>query len=261
MQSLKDFFKREKININLLIAVLTIFLAVFSISKLVEISNNVKEGRYIGQDINVKNTISVSGTGEVFASPDLALVNFSVITEKRNVAEAMSENTRKMNKIIEELENEGIDEKDLKTVQFNIYPRYDYINQDNFLTSRRVLAGYEIYQALEVKIRDLTKIGEIIEKATQAGSNQVGNLIFTIDSQNELKNEARGKAIEEAKEKADKIADKLGVKLVRIVNFSENSYTPNYDLMRSEAIGGSAPDIQTGESKVQVSVNISYEIN
>ncbi|PIP25068.1 MAG: hypothetical protein COX34_00810, partial [Candidatus Nealsonbacteria bacterium CG23_combo_of_CG06-09_8_20_14_all_36_12] len=79
------------------------FLAALTVWFSVGISNQLKEGRYIGQEIEAQNVITVSGTGEIYAKPDLALVNFSVVTEKKTVAEAMTENTKKMNAIIEKM--------------------------------------------------------------------------------------------------------------------------------------------------------------
>ena len=85
------------------------------------------------------------------------------------------------------------------------------------------MAGYNVIQTLQVKIRDLEKLGEILEQATDAGANQAGNLQFTVDDDEAVKEEARAQAIEKAKEQAEKIADDLGVDLVRIINFNEIS--------------------------------------
>ena len=126
------------------------------------------------------------------------------------------------------------------------------------------MVGYEVTQSLQVKIRDLEKIGQIIEGATGAGANQVGSLQFTIDGQDELKAQIREEAIKKARAKAEKIADKLGVDLVRVVGFSEGALAVRYDYaLKAEAMGGNAeaPQIETGENKVETTVSIVFEIN
>jgi uncharacterized protein YggE len=265
MEFFKKQFSDRHHNITLLVGVLIIFLAVLTISTAVGIQNKIKEGRYIGQEIETKNTIMVSETGEVYAKPDLALTTFSVKTEAKTVAQAMTENTEKMNDIIDFMKDSGIEEKDLKTTTFNIYPCYEY-RRDNLIypSGSRVLVGYEVIQSLQVKIRDLEKIGQIIQGATEAGANQAGDLQFTIDQEDELKKQAREQAIDKAKDKAEELASQLGVNLVRITSFSESGQFPRYDYALKEATslgGGETPQIETGENKIEVTVTITYEIN
>ena len=248
-----------------LAGVLILFLGVLTISGIVGISNKIKEGRYIGQEIESKNIITVSGQAEVYAKPDLALIVFSVVTEAKTIAQAMSQNTSKMNAVIDSAKEMGVDEKDLKTTSFNIYPRYEYNRASSVYPSgQRVLVGYEVTQSLQVKIRDLEKIGQILGEATDAGANQVGSLQFTIDNQDELRAQVREEAIKKARIKAKKIADELGVDLVRIVGFSENAAAVRYDYaLKAEAMGGGAevPQIETGENKVETMVSIVFEID
>lgn len=252
-----------------LLAILSIFLMVVTVWFAVAIQNKIKEGKYIGQEIEAKNTITVSETGEIYAKPDLALVAFSVITEAKTVGEAMSENTEKMNSIIGAMKDEGIEEKDLKTTSFTIYPRYEWWKVETeiypYPPGKRVLVGYEVQQSLQVKIREMAKIGDIIQGATDAGANQVGDLQFTIDKEDELKKQARGQAIDKAKTKAEELAQQLGVNLVRITHFSESAVAPRFFGLMEEAIGigmggGEAPQIETGENKIEVTVTITYEI-
>lgn len=267
MQSIKKQFSDHHKIFRLLGIILIIFLAVLTIFTLVSIQNKIKQSKYIGQEIESKNTITVSGTGEIYAKPDLALATFSVRTEKKTVAQAMSENTKKMNQVIDSMKQAGIEEKDLRTTNFNIYPLYEYRRESSIIpTGQRVLVGYEITQSLEVKMRDLEKIGQIIEGATEAGANQVGDLRFTIDQEDELKKQARQEAVSKAKAKAEEIADQLGVGLVRIVSFNESSaMPPYYDMLRESGLGigggGEVPQIETGENKIEVTVSITYEIN
>lgn len=268
-EALKKFIKDNLFLVSRLLLILNILFVVLIISVGVDVFNKIKESKYIGQDIELRNTIQVSGTGEIYAKPDLALTTFSVVTEAKTVSEAMQENTEKMNAVINFIKEEGVEDKDLKTTSFNIYPRYEWCDGASSVypcpPGKRVLVGYEVNQSLQVKIRDMAKIGRIIEGATERGSNQVSGLQFTIDDQDELKNQARAQAISEAKEKAKTLAGQLGVSLVRIINFNESGVSPyyyTYGLEEAGKGGGEAvPQIETGENKIQVNVTITYEIN
>lgn len=252
---------KKKVILTLL-TVLIVFFIVLVFSTGMDVVNKVKEGKYIGQDVERKNSITISATGEIYARPDLGVITFSVINEAKIVTEAMAENTDRMNRVISAIKKQGVEDKDIKTTSFNIYPRYEYTERGY---GERTIAGYEVTQRLQVKIRDLEKVGTIIEKATNAGANDVGGLQLTIDSQDELKEQARKQAIDKAKTKAQELTSQLGVKLGKITSFSESSYIPYYggERLYMEGLSGVAdvtPDIQTGENKISVSVNIIYEI-
>jgi len=244
--------------------VLVLLLVVLTASTAVGIRNKIKEGRYIGQEVEAKNTISVDGQGEIYADPDLAVMSFSVVTEKDKVKDALQENKTKMNKVIEKLKDEGIEEKDLKTTTFNIKPRYEWRDETANDGDRRVLVGYEVTQRLETKIRNLSQIGEIIQEATNVGANRVGNIQFTIEDKKKLERQAKEKAIEEAKEKAQETASQLGVRLVEIVGYSEQDYTPRYGFdvaAEAKGTGNSAPQVEPGQNKIETNVSITYEID
>lgn len=242
--------------------VIGIIVLVFALAWLgVDIRNKFNESP------QAANTITVSGTGEVFVKPDLAQTYFSVVTEAKTVGEALAKNTEKMNAIIGFVKEQGMESKDMKTTSFNIFPHYEYQKVETeiypYPPGKRVLAGYEVSQSLQVKIRDLAKVGAILEGAVQAGANQIGDLQFTVDKEEEFKKQARAAAITRAKEKAKELTSQLGVRLVRVVNFSENGGgMPIFfgKEMALEAVGGPTPQIETGENKIEVSVNITYEI-
>lgn len=240
--------------------ILSVFLITLIVSTIVDIQNKIKIA---------ENTITFSATGEVYAKPDLALTTFSVVTEAETAVEAMSKNTEKMNAIINSVENQGVEDKDLKTTSFNIYPRYEWHEKGTCIlpcpSGERVLVGYEVRQSLQVKIREMEKVGTIIQGATDVGANQVGDLRFTIDNKDELKNQARVMAIGEAKAKAKTLASQLGINLIRISNFSETSgavpYYYGLEMVESDGKGGGDLQIETGENKIEVTVHITYEIN
>ncbi|MBI2626245.1 MAG: SIMPL domain-containing protein, partial [Candidatus Nealsonbacteria bacterium] len=173
-----------------------------------------------------------------------------------------------MNAVIDSIKNQGVESKDLKTASFNISPRYEWREKEvcaNYpCPSERVLVGYEVYQSLQVKIRALDKVGAIIQGASDMGANDVSGLQFTVENEDELKSQARKQAIDEAKAKAKELSSQLGVDLARIVNFSESGSFPiPYYSFEKSAMGGAAPEapqIETGENKIEATVTITYEI-
>lgn len=254
-----------------LIFLFSVFLISLTVFTIVATQNKIKQGKYIGQDVIKKNVITVRGQGTVYAKPDIALTTFSVRNEDKNVATAVEQNSKKMNAIIDFMKKQGIQEKDLKTTSFNINPRYEWVSAQGDIWPRpdktRRLVGYEVTQSLQTKIRDLSKIGDIIQGATSNGANQTGGLRFSIDDQDKLQQDARKQAIDEAKQKAKELSKELGVKLVKITNFVENGNNPqplyyDYGLKKApSSVESSTPQIETGENKVEVNVSISYEIN
>jgi len=234
-------------------AMLVIFLAAATYTKLIE-------GRYAGQAAQYKNTISVSGEGKISAKPDIGQVSLSVVSTAKTVALAQKDNTDKMNKIIKAMKDLGIKEEDLKTVNYSASPSYQYSN------GKSEIIGYQIDQTLEVKIRDLEKVGDILSQAAVAGANQVGSLSFTFDDPEKLNTEARQKAIDSAKTKAQDLAKVLGVSLGKVVSFSENSSgrpVPMYYANDALGKGGgsaSTPEVQTGQNEININVSLSYEI-
>ena len=216
--------------------------------------------------INNQDRFSVSGSGIVYAKADIANLQVGLKTgAKKTAAEATAESTKKMNEIMTELVNLGVEEKDIKTSNYNLYPVYDYTNDRG-----QELKGYEVSQNVDLKIRDLSKIGDVIAKTTEKGANQIGNINFTIDDEYELKNQARELAIEKAKEKAVLIAKQSGMKLGKItgVNESYNDYRPvvSYSNAKMDmAVGAAeesliAPSIQAGQNEIRVEVTVTYEI-
>ena len=214
-------------------------------------------------------TLAVSGEGEVVAVPDIAEFTFSVITQGgKNLETLKNQNTEKINSAIAFLEESGIDEQDIKTQYYNVQPRYQYYDcRSTGICPPADIVGYEVNQGVLVKIRDFSKVGDILSGVVERGANSVSQLSFTIDDPTMIQNEAREKAIQEAKDKAEAIAEASGIRLGRLVAVEEGyPSTPSiyYDA-RAEGLGmGGAssvsPDIQPGSQEVVVSVTLRYEI-
>lgn len=245
-------------------------LALLSLFLVAKIITEVREWSYIGSGIAPTNVVTVQGTGEVFAVPDTATFSFSVI-EEGDTAEAVQEKAAEVaNNAIGYLKENGVEEKDIKTIGYNVYPRYEqeYIVCITYPCPQgeRKLVGFEINQSIEIKVRDTKKAGELLTGVGEFGVEQISGLSFTIDDEDELKREARQKAVTDAQEKAKSLASDLGVHLVRVVNFNEYEvpFYARYEIGTAGAgYGGDGkvvPEIPTGENRIMSQVNITYEI-
>ena len=235
--------------------------------------NALKENRFIGSGVGAVNTLNVSGEGEVFATPDTAEFTFS-ITEEGESASAVKEAVdAKANETIEALKAQGVEDKDIKTVAYELHPKYEWEQERCPMgygcPGKQVQKGFTLTQSILVKARDLDKAGTYLSLVSEKKVTDVSGLTFTIDDEDALKAEARKAAIDDAKKKAEKLAADLGVSLVRIVSFNENQgyYPVPYmarDMAVAYGIGGGAEEakvsVPAGENQISTSVTITYEI-
>ena len=249
-----------------LFVILTLFLAGKTISEFVSI--------YDGGNSYPQQTITVSGKGEILAVPDIASISFSVIESGKTVAEAQKLATDKSNKTIAFLKKSGVEEKDIKTTNYSIYPKYEQKYETNcingYCPSRSIIVGYEVNQSTAVKIRDTAKAGDILTGIGTVGVQNVSGLSLSVDDIDILKRNARDTAIADAKAEAKKLAKALGVRLVRIISYYDNGsnsvyYAKDAVMGMGEAYVSSArpavvPDISVGQDKITASVSITYEI-
>ncbi|MEK7662272.1 MAG: SIMPL domain-containing protein [Patescibacteria group bacterium] len=243
-----------------LLIMASLFLAAKFISEL-------KSYSYIG-GMGQSNVISVSGEGEVFAVPDIATISFSIRHEGKTVADTQKEVNKRVDTALKFLKDSGVAEKDIKTISYNALPQYQYYDVSCTAIGcpkpgKRVLSGYEVAQTVSVKIRDTEKAGAIVDGLGKAGTTDISGPEFSIDDDQALRAEARKKAIDDARAKAEVLADDLGVRLVRIVSFSEGGGYPIY-YSKAMGMGGDAESVPAqlpkGENKITSSVTISYEI-
>lgn len=213
-------------------------------------------------------SFSVSGEGEVMAVPDIATFNFGVISQGGLGIEALqNDNSSKVNSAIDFLKSNGIDDQDIKTQNYNLYPRYErdqcvYGMPCNFSDPK--IIGYTINQTIDVKIRDFSKIGDVLAGVVKNGANSVSNISFDIDDQDALQNEARDKAIVKAQAKAKEIAKSAGFKVGKLISINEGYSPQSYKAVSGMGIGGSfedaSPSIEPGSQEVIVSIFLVYEI-
>ena len=216
---------------------------------------------YVSDTATSANTVSFSGQGKVMAKPDIAVINASIVTQAATPKAAQNDNSAKSKKVVEFLKKQNIDEKDIKTSSYNIFPQYRYPQ----FGGQPTITGYQVNQSLEVKIRDLDKVSDVLDGLVSAGAEQVNNLGLQVEDPEKLKTEARKMAIEDAKNKADELKDEVGIRLGKIVNFMENTGgypIPLYafDKEGRGMGGGGGPDVPAGENEIVVSVTITYQI-
>jgi len=234
---------------------------------IIAIVSDIKEYRFIGGGVPVTNTISVSGEGEVFAVPDIATFSFSVVEERETATLAQEKAAEKINAILDFLDTAQVAEKDIKTTAYNVYPRYEFI-QVVCITfpcpTQREFKGFEVRQTIIVKVRDTSAAGEILSGVGERGATDISGLSFTIEDEELLQSEAREMAIDNARAKAKELASQLGVRIVRVVSFSESG---GFGVIRAFAveeralgIGGIVPELPTGENKITSFVTVTYEI-
>ncbi|MBI2609743.1 SIMPL domain-containing protein [Candidatus Giovannonibacteria bacterium] len=238
-----------------------LFLIIFLAAKTWEIVEVLRK-----PDITAPS-ISITGEGRVFVKPDIGEINFAVVVEKKTVKEAQDEATALSNRIYAAVKEKGVEEKDIKTTNYSITPKYNYFyNMPMSDGSQRApeIIGYTVSQNFQVKIRNLERAGEILAAGTSAGANQVGGLSFTTEDPETSQLEARNKAIEDAARKAKELTDKLGVRLGRVIGFGEYGGPVSPYPYYREGMGGASdatpPSLPPGENEVVVNVTVTYQI-
>ncbi len=222
------------------------------------------------------NTITVEGTGRATAVPDTARITFSVTESAANVADAQKQATEKIDAALKSVESLNVEEKDVKTLSYNVSPRYEYSQQapcypgtacPPIVSGNPKIVGYDVSQTVEVKVRDTSKAGDVLQALGSIGVQNISGPEFVVDDEDGVKAEARAEAIKNAQEKAKKLAKELGVHLGPIATFYENgpSY-PMYDSYAGKggsmmsAVAPEAPRLPVGEDESSVTVSITYEI-
>lgn len=221
-------------------------------------------------------TIIVNGTGDIMAKPDIAKISFTVTHDAKSMSEAQKVVTQKMATILEQLKKSNISETDIKTVNYNAYPKYEWkvneslCNRGYCPDGKQEITGYTVSQNTEIKIRNTENIGAITQILTDAKVSDLQGPNFSIDDIEVLRAQSRSAAISDARKKAEVIARDLGVRLGRVVSFYENTDSPAYampamemssDMMVAKsAAAGSAPTIPTGENKIMSNVSVTFRI-
>ena len=216
---------------------------------------------------NQQDGIWVSGTGKVYATPDIAILRLGIDVQEPTVAEAQAEAQTAMDRVMEALKAQGIDEKDIQTQYFNIQKvsEWDKVLENGM--SEEIIIGFRVTNVVSAKIRDVEKAGEVIDAVAAAGgdSTRIDSISFDIDDPSPYFEQAREEAVKYAKDKAEQLAEAAGVTLGKLAYITENSYVPsaNYysrDMITAEAASGVATSVSAGEMEVTTTVQMAYAI-
>ncbi|MEK9198880.1 SIMPL domain-containing protein [Ureibacillus sp. 179-F W5.1 NHS] len=199
--------------------------------------------------------ISVVGNSQIEVKPDYAQLQIEVVTQGENITEVQTENANKMNQVIEALLALNIERQNIQTAYFNIFPRYDYIE------GKQVFRGYEVSNAIQVEVDNISEVGMVIDQAIKSGANRITGLEFKLRNEEAYYNSALQLALQNAHEKALAIASSLRL-----------SYMPQPIEIVEESSGGpillknvamtqrlSETPIEPGTITVEATLNVKYQ--
>ncbi|HZD55747.1 MAG TPA: SIMPL domain-containing protein [Anaerolineales bacterium] len=204
-----------------------------------------------------ERTLTVTGNGKVFLTPDIANVSIGVHTEGTDAAEAVSTNNAQTQQVIEELKGMAVEAKDIQTTNFSIYPRQEYDNNGN-LTGITYVVDNTVY----VTVRDLSKIGDLLNTVVQSGANSISGIQFDVADRVKALSSARKAAVDNARDQAEELAQAAGVQLGPVQSIAISSSTPIPLAQSREALAAPAAEvpISPGQLSISVDVTVVYEI-
>ncbi len=222
----------------------------------------ISEGAIVVDTSSQQSGIWVNGEGKVMAAPDLAEIYLGVEVEADTVNDAQSQAAESMDSVMMALDEAGIDEKNIQTSSFSIYPIRDWDGKDD----EYVLIGYRVSNTVNVKIRDLDKVGDVIDLVAVAGGDftRIDGVNFSVEDPTPFKNVARDAAFAQAKVKAEQLASLSGMNLGKATYVSESSNyaSPIRMSMDSFAVSdeaGMSTPISPGEQEVRVDLQVAFE--
>lgn len=207
-----------------------------------------------------EHTISVTGVGRVFLRPDTADVRLGVVVQRPTATEARAVAATAMTGVVEVIRKAGIADRDIQTAMLSLQPVYDYNKQ----STPPPLVGFQVVNSVNVVVRELDKVGDLIDDAIAAGATSVDGVSFRVENPTDAEAQARRAAVEDARAKANALAAAAGVSIVGVSAVSEQTGQPPYPIPyeRAAAVaadGGSTP-VQPGQSEIMVTVSVIYRL-
>ncbi len=206
------------------------------------------------------NTISVSSQGKVTVLPDVGYISLGIETKNIDVKVAENENSAIMDDIMAALKEFDIEDTDIKTVAYNIYPQYENYSDEK-------PTSYAVYNTVKVTVKKLEDMSGVIDAAVEAGANNTNGVSFDVLDREASYNEALKDAVANAKARAEVLAEAAGLKIVGVVTVNENSSSSQYyysDMLYSakgaDMTAESAPSISTGDMEITANVSVTYEV-
>ena len=196
----------------------------------------------------------------ITADPDMATIGAGVTTEARTAVEAMRLNAVQMRKVIDQIKALGVAEKDIQTTGIDLNAQYDY----NQATRREVFRGYAVSNRVSVNLRNIDRVGNVLDALVTAGANNLSGPMFSIENDTAAKEEARKRAVASGKARAEAYARLLGYDAVRVLEINETiqnraPYERVTTVDIESAADASAP-VQPGRVSTGVQVTIKYEM-
>ena len=206
---------------------------------------------------SAKGTIVVNGTGRVSVQPDTAELRLGVAVSRPSVGAARLEAGRTMDDILDALEDVGIEREDVRTSLLSVQPRYDY--RDG---RAPVLAGYDIANLIEVTVRDLEVLGDVVDGTLEAGATSMDGLTFRISDPAPAEREARTRAMAEARARADVLAEAADLRIDGVTDIVEGTpVSPPMPLPKAQRLavaGDGATPVEAGTLEISVTVSVTY---
>jgi len=218
------------------------------------------------QDSQPTPRIVVTGEGSASIAPDMAVLTLTVLREGKTAREALDANSVAMQDVLDAMKAEGVAERDLQTANFSIEPQYYYPPRKSSGEAEQPrITGYIVRNSLTVRLRDLDKLGGVLDKAVTLGVNQGGNIAFTNDDPSATVEKARTEAMKNAIAKAKTLTEAAGIGLGKVLEISEVS-TPSipepYAKVRSAMVeSADAVPVAAGENAYTVTVNVTFALD
>ena len=207
-------------------------------------------------DKSAERFVSVSATGSVAAEPDMATVSAGVVVEAETAKDALARNSTDMGRLIDGLKALGIAPKDIQTTAVNVEPRYVQAKDGRPAT----LSGYRVVNQVRLTVREVKRLGEILDGAIRLGANQVNGIAFEVSNAETLKDEARKQAMANARRRAELYATAAGAQLGAVLTISENVSGGPRAMTMARSAPAAAPPIEPGTRSLTVEVHVTYAL-
>ena len=202
--------------------------------------------------------LSVSAQAEAKRVPDVATVSAGVVTQSADANSAMRANAAEMDKVMAAIRAAGVAERDIQTSGVNLNPQYKYVENQN-----PTIIGYQASNNVNLKVRDIGKLGKVLDSLVASGANQINGPSFEIDQPEPVLDEARRTALEKGQARAQMYAKALGMRVRRIVSISEGSgFRPPgpVPMMAMRAKAESDTAISPGETTLSANLDLVFEL-
>ncbi len=201
--------------------------------------------------------LSISASAEASRTPDIATLSTGVVTQAADANGAMRANSEAMNRLVAAIKAAGIADRDVQTSGINLNPQYRYAENQP-----PVITGYQASNTVNLRVRDLRRLGAVLDALVASGANQINGPTFEIDDADGVQDEARAAALKKAQARAEVYAASLGMRVRRIVSISEGGgFQPVRPMMAMRAMAqDSAPPVSPGETTLTANLDVVFEL-